>query len=85
MSLCWKLDWSYVQYHPLRMVLAGLAIVASAGMVIWVVSRYDALMAQLAHQTPQYLGRYDFSSRRKIPMPVFCRQNWSNHCGKTRT
>jgi len=42
------------------MVLAGLAIVASAGMVVWVVSRYDALMAQFAHQTPQYLGRYDF-------------------------
>ncbi|MCS7304388.1 MAG: ABC transporter permease [Thermoguttaceae bacterium] len=60
MLLCWKLAWSYVRRHPLRMVLAATAIVAAAGMVIWVVSRYDALLAQFAHQTPQYLGRYDF-------------------------
>jgi putative ABC transport system permease protein len=51
---------SYALERPLRMLLTSLAMIASACMVVWVVSGYDALMSQFGGQASQYLGRYDF-------------------------
>lgn len=46
--------------HPARYLLTTLAIVAAAGVVIWVVSGYDALIAQFEDFGDEYLGRYQF-------------------------
>jgi len=40
--------------------LTLLAIIASACVVVWVVSGYDALVSQFGGQAAEYLGRYDF-------------------------
>ncbi len=42
------------------MLLTSLAMVASACIVVWVVSGYDALSSQFGEQATEYLGRYDF-------------------------
>jgi putative ABC transport system permease protein len=60
MSVAWKLAWSYALRHPARMLLTSLAMVASACIVVWVVSGYDALASQFGQQAAGYLGRYDF-------------------------
>ena len=60
MKLVWKLALAYAWRHPARMLLTSLAMVASACMVIWVVSGYDALASQFGEQAVEYLGRYDF-------------------------
>lgn len=60
MNLIWKLTLSYAVRHPLRLVLTLLAMIASACMVVWVVSGYDALASQFGEQAAEYLGRYDF-------------------------
>ncbi len=60
MRAVWKLARSYVVGRPLRMMLTSLAMIASACMVVWVVSGYDALVSQLDSQASEYLGRYDF-------------------------
>jgi len=60
MSVAWKLALSYALGHPVRMLLTSLAMVASACVVVWVVSGYDALASQFGEQAAEYLGRYDF-------------------------
>lgn len=60
MSVTWKLAASYAWHHPARMLLTSLAMVASACIVVWVVSSYDALSSQFGEQATEYLGRYDF-------------------------
>jgi len=60
MKLAWKLALAYFTHHPARMALTSLAVAASAAIVVWVVSGYDALSGQFGHQATQYLGRYDF-------------------------
>lgn len=60
MRVVWKLALSYAVRHPLRLVLTSLAMIASACMVVWVVSGYDALASQFGGQAAGYLGRYDF-------------------------
>ncbi len=60
MKIACKLALSYALGHPLRMLLTALAIVASASIVVWVVSGYDALASQFGEQAGEYLGRYDF-------------------------
>ncbi|MBN2216362.1 MAG: ABC transporter permease [Pirellulales bacterium] len=60
MSITWKLALSYAVRHPARMLLTSLAMVASACIVVWVVSGYDALASQFGQQASEYLGRYDF-------------------------
>ncbi|MDY0169781.1 MAG: ABC transporter permease [Thermoguttaceae bacterium] len=59
MSVTWKLALTYAWRHPARMILTSLAMVASAGIVVWVVSGYDALLSQFGDQATEYLGRYD--------------------------
>jgi putative ABC transport system permease protein len=60
MSVTWKLALSYSTRHPTRMILTSLAMVASACIVVWVVSSYDSLASQFGKQATNYLGRYDF-------------------------
>ncbi len=60
MKIAWKLAFAYAVQHPLRMFLTSLAMVASACVVVWVVSGYDALATQFGEQAVEYLGRYDF-------------------------
>lgn len=60
MSISWKLALSYAVRHPARMLLTSLAMVASACIVVWVVSGYDAVVSQFGEQASGYLGRYDF-------------------------
>lgn len=59
MRLSWKLALAYAGHHPLRMVLTLLAMIASACIVVWVVSGYDALAAKFGSQAAEYLGRFD--------------------------
>lgn len=59
MKVAWKLAIAYAMRHPARMVLSSLAMVASACIVVWVVSGYDALSSQFGDQAQEYLGRYD--------------------------
>ncbi len=60
MKASWKLALSYAVRHPTRMFLTSLAMIASACIVVWVVSGYDALSSQFGEQAVEYLGRYDF-------------------------
>ena len=54
-----KLALAYAWRHPARMFLTSLATIASACVVVWVVSGYDALVGQFGGKASEYLGRYD--------------------------
>lgn len=60
MKIAVKLAAAYALHHPARMFLTSLAMIASACIVVWVVSGYDALRSQFGQQAAEYLGRYDF-------------------------
>lgn len=59
MRLLWRLVFAEVRQHPARMALTSLAMIAAACMVVWVVSGYDALMAQFDSFASHSLGRYE--------------------------
>ncbi len=59
MRIAWKISLAYARHHPARMLLTSLAMVASASVVVWVVSGYDAMVSQFGNQASEYLGRYD--------------------------
>jgi putative ABC transport system permease protein len=59
MKIICKMVLAQAWHHPARMILTSLAIVASACVVIWVVSGYDALVGQFDGFASDYLGRYD--------------------------
>jgi putative ABC transport system permease protein len=59
MKITWKLALAYAWHHPMRMLLTSLAMIASACVVVWVVSGYDAIVSQFGNQVSEYLGRYD--------------------------
>ena len=59
MKITWKLSLAYAWHHPARMLLTSLAMIASACVVVWVVSGYDAMLSQFGDQASEYLGRYD--------------------------
>jgi putative ABC transport system permease protein len=56
---------SFCRQRPARLMLTILATVASAAIVVAVVSSYDSLLGKFAEFTGDYLGRYDF-----IALPV---------------
>lgn len=58
MKLILKLLFGQVVRHPARFLFTLLAVVASAGVVIWVVSGYEALVSQFDEFSEEYLGRY---------------------------
>jgi len=59
MRLLWQLAVADVRRHPARMILTSLAMIAAACMVVWVVSGYDALLAQFDSFSSGSLGRYE--------------------------
>ena len=60
MSVVLKIVGSYIRHYPARLALTSLAMVASACMVVWVVSGYDALVAQFDEFSDEYMGQYHF-------------------------
>ena len=46
MRIVAKLVLADFRQHPARVVLTSLAVIAAACVVVWVVSGYDALLAQ---------------------------------------
>ncbi|MCC7086087.1 MAG: ABC transporter permease [Pirellulales bacterium] len=54
-----KLVVAQAMMQPARMILASLAVIASACAVAWVVSGYEALVSQFDENAAKYLGRYD--------------------------
>lgn len=54
-----RLVFAQLSEQPARACLTCLAIVASSAAVTWVVSGYDALVANFDENARQYLGRYD--------------------------
>jgi putative ABC transport system permease protein len=56
---------SFCRQRPARLMLTVLATVASAAIVVAVVSSYDSLLGKFAEFMGDYLGRYDF-----IALPV---------------
>ncbi len=58
MKIVFRLAAAYFWQHPGRVCLAALSVVASACMVVWVVSGYDALASQFDDEAANYLGRY---------------------------
>lgn len=60
MKLIFKLLTGQIKCHPARFLLTALSIVAASGVVIWVVSGYDALAAQFDDFSDEYMGRYHF-------------------------
>jgi putative ABC transport system permease protein len=59
MRLALQLVLANLRQHPARMCLTALAMVASACVVVWVVSGYDAMVGQFGDVATEYLGRYD--------------------------
>ncbi len=74
MNPVWKLFVSYIRHHPARMALTCLATMASACMVVWVVSGYDSLLQQFKEFSGVSMGRYTlmlYPSRSAVPrMPT---------------
>jgi putative ABC transport system permease protein len=59
MTLAFRLVVATFRQHPVRIVLASYAVIAAACVVVWVVSGYDALLAQFDSFSDEYLGRYE--------------------------
>ncbi|MDD4270164.1 MAG: ABC transporter permease [Thermoguttaceae bacterium] len=51
--------FSQARHHPARLGLASLAVIAASCAVVWVVSGYDALVAEFDEHASTYMGRYD--------------------------
>ena len=66
MSEVWTLTIAYLRQHPARLALTAVAMASAACMVVWVVSGYDALLAQYKAFSHESMGRYTlnvFASR----------------------
>ena len=81
MRVAWKLALSYAVGHPLRVLLTSLAMVASACMVVWVVSGYDALLSQFDEFASEYLGRYDLVVVPEPPGNRIMPPGWESETG----
>ena len=51
--------FSQARHHLPRLGLASLAVIAASCAVVWVVSGYDALVAEFDEHASTYMGRYD--------------------------
>ncbi len=67
MNIVRKLVWANILQHPARLILTSLSVVAASCVVIWVVSGYDALLAQFETFAPEYLGRYELVVVADVP------------------
>lgn len=58
MSLTWKLFAAHARQQKARFALTALAMVAAVGVVLWVVSAYEAIAAKFDDQTADFIGNY---------------------------
>jgi len=58
MSLIWKLFVAQARQHKVRLMLTAIAMVAAVGVVLWVVSAYEAIAARFDDQTAEFVGNY---------------------------
>lgn len=58
MSLTWKLFAAHARQQKVRFALTALAMVAAIGVVLWVVSAYEAIAAKFDNQTAEFVGNY---------------------------
>ncbi|HRU00537.1 MAG TPA: FtsX-like permease family protein [Victivallales bacterium] len=58
MKMILKLIFSGIFKHPARLIFCCLAMIASSGIVVWIVSGYDALLGQFKSSARISLGRY---------------------------
>ncbi|MHC2066232.1 FtsX-like permease family protein [Bremerella sp. T1] len=58
MSLSWKLFVAHARQQKVRLLLTALAMIAAIGVVLWVVSAYEAIASQFDEQTDDFIGNY---------------------------
>ncbi|MEW4561464.1 FtsX-like permease family protein [Bremerella sp. JC770] len=58
MKLTWKLFAAHARQQKVRFVLTALAMIAAIGVVLWVVSAYEAIASQFDEQTDDFVGNY---------------------------
>lgn len=58
MSLTWKLFVAHARQQKARLGLTALAMIAAVGVVLWVVSAYDAIASKFDAQTAEFTGDY---------------------------
>lgn len=58
MSLIWKLFVAQARQHKVRLALTAIAMIAAVGVVLWVVSAYEAIAARFDDQTAEFVGNY---------------------------
>ncbi len=68
LRMVFSLLLAHIRHQPARLLLASLAVIAASCAVVWVVSGYDALVAQFDEHASTYLGRYDIIVVPKGPM-----------------
>lgn len=61
MSAVLRLALAWFREHPLRLALTSFATAASAALVVWVVSSYDAMLGTFHEYSDLALGRYPLS------------------------
>lgn len=59
MRVIWKLFLAQAKQQKVRLTLTAIAMVASIGVVVWVVSAYEGLAAKFDEQTEEFVGNYD--------------------------
>lgn len=58
MGLTWKLFLAQASQQKVRLALTAFAMVAAIGVVVWVVSAYEAIAARFDDQTSDFVGGY---------------------------
>ncbi|PQO38476.1 ABC transporter permease [Blastopirellula marina] len=58
MNLTWKLFFAHARQQKVRFLLTALAMIAAIGVVLWVVSAYEAIASQFDEQTEDFVGNY---------------------------
>lgn len=57
--LNWKLFLAQFRQHKIRFALTAIAMVAAVGIVLWVVSAYEAIASRFDEQTSEFVGHYN--------------------------
>lgn len=58
MKLTWKLFTAHARQQKIRFLLTAMAMIAAIGVVLWVVSAYEAIASQFDEQTDDFVGSY---------------------------
>ncbi|PQO26383.1 hypothetical protein C5Y96_20315 [Blastopirellula marina] len=58
MNLTWKLFIAHARQQKIRFLLTAMAMIAAIGVVLWVVSAYEAIASRFDEQTEGFVGSY---------------------------